>query len=227
MTSREREDADRTYNDALTTLDAALQRLRDVPHPPPPYDKRQLMPLNERWGLLSVRPIGQGCRERLRSVIWLTVAPLFKRQHTFNAALVEHLNRNTSVHQEVTASAETTLAFIHEELVKANKLQARLIQYVQTIAPYVNTKDRENADLMRRINEDGGEFRTHLVGALGLENVVDELRKQSEPMTALERRYDAKIEETRTDFTVVNQATQTLKRELGRLRDASPPALTP
>jgi hypothetical protein len=127
MTSREREDADRTYNDALTTLDAALQRLRDVPHPPPPYDKRQLMPLNERWGLLSVRPIGQGCRERLRSVIWLTVAPLFKRQHTFNAALVEHLNRNTSVHQEVTASAATTLAFIHEEVVKANKFQARLI----------------------------------------------------------------------------------------------------
>jgi hypothetical protein len=80
---------------------------------------------------------------------------------------------------------------------------------------------------MRRINEDGGEFRTHLVGALGLENVVDELRKQSEPMTALERRYDAKIEETRTDFTVVNQATQTLKRELKRLRDASPPVLTP
>jgi hypothetical protein len=80
---------------------------------------------------------------------------------------------------------------------------------------------------MRRINEDGGEFRTHLVGALRLENIVDELRKQSESMAALEPRYDAKIEETRTDFTVVNQATQTLKRELKRLRDASPPVLTP
>ena len=43
-----------TYNDALTALDRALQRLRDVPHPPPSYDEHQLTPLNERWDLLAV-----------------------------------------------------------------------------------------------------------------------------------------------------------------------------
>ena len=236
---REREDADRTYNDALTALDRALQRLRGVPHPPPPYDEHQLAPLNERWDLLSVRPVDHGWRGRLRSVIWSAVAPLFERQHTFNAALVEHLNRNTSVHRELTASAATTLTFIHEELVKAIEFQSRIVQFVQTVTPYVDTKDREIAGLMRRLNEDVGEFVTHqdnriagLAGALG--DVADELRKRSESMSARERRYDAReqqyvaqVEDVRASFAVVNQVTQTLKRELERLRDASPPVLTP
>ena len=247
---REREDADRQYNDALTALDRALQRLRDVPHPPPPYDEHQLTPLNERWDLLAVKPVDRGWRGRLRSVIWSAVAPLFERQHAFNAALVEHLNRNTSVHREVAASAATTLAFMHEELAKAIEFQSRIVQYLQTITPYVDTKDREIAGLMRRINEDIGEFVdeffTHrvapldqrvagLAGALG--DVAEELDKRSESMTARERRYDAReqqyvrqVEDVRASFAVVNQVAQTLKRELERLHEASPsmaPSKTP
>ena len=244
---REREDADRQYNDALTALDRALQRLRDVPHPPPPYDEHQLTPLNERWDLLAVKPVDRGWRGRLRSVIWSAVAPLFERQHAFNAALVEHLNRNTSVHREVAASAATTLAFMHEELGKAIEFQSRIVQYLQTITPYVDTKDREIAGLMRRINEDIGEFVdeffTHrvapldqrvagLAGALG--DVAEELDKRSESMTARERRYDAReqqyvrqVEDVRASFAVVNQVAQTLKRELERLHEASPAAVTP
>ena len=233
----EREDADGRYNDALSALDGALQRLRDVPHPPPPYDEHQLQPLNERWDLLAVRPVdGGGWRGRLRAVIWSAVAPLIERQHAFNAALVEHLNRNTSVHREVAASAATTLTFMREELVKAIEFQSRLVQYLQTVTPYVDTKDREIAGLMRRINEDVGEFVTQLdqrtAAALG--NIADELRKRSESMTARERRFDARerqyveqVEDVRASFAVVNQVTQTLKRELERLHDASPAVVTP
>jgi len=45
---RERDEADRLYNEALTRLDAAIQAPRDLPHPPPPYDEFQISPLNER-----------------------------------------------------------------------------------------------------------------------------------------------------------------------------------
>ena len=231
LLKREREDADRKYNAALTALDRALLRLRDVPHPPPPYDEQQLTPLNEQWDLLAVRPIDTGWRGRLRSFIWSAVSPLFERQHAFNAALVEHLNRNTSVHREVAASAATTLTFVYEELVKAIEFQSRIVQYLQTVTPYVDTKDREVAGLMRRINEDVGEFVTGLAGALG--DVADELRKRSESMTARERRYDAReqkyvaqVEDVRAGFAVVNQVTQTLKRELERLYHATPPVVT-
>ena len=234
LLKRAREDADREYNDALTALDAAVQRLRDAPHPPPSYDEHQLTPLNESWDLLAVRPVATGWRGRLRSMIWSAVAPLFERQHAFNAALVEHLNRNTSVHREVAASVASTLAFIREELVKAIGFQSRMVQYLQTVTPYVDTKDHEITGLMRWINEDVGEFVTHqdnriagLAGALG--EVADELRKRSESMTARERRYEAQeqgyvaqVEDVRASFAVVNQVTQTLKRELERLHDPTP-----
>ena len=42
----ERKAADRAYNDALTALADALQRLRDLPDPPPPYDDRQVAALH-------------------------------------------------------------------------------------------------------------------------------------------------------------------------------------
>ena len=51
---RERDEADRLYNEALTQLDAAIQTPREFPHPPPPYDEFQITPLNERWELLSL-----------------------------------------------------------------------------------------------------------------------------------------------------------------------------
>ena len=158
---RDRKDADRGYNDALTALDGAIQRLREMPHPPPPYDEHQLTPLNEQWDLLAIKPVAVGWRGRLKSRIWAVVAPLFERQHAFNAALVDHLNRNVSVQRGVTASAVSTLAVIRAELVNAIEFQTKVIQYLQIVTPYVDTKDREVAGLMRRINEDIGEFVTH------------------------------------------------------------------
>ena len=36
--TRERDEADRQYNDALTALDLAIQALPEIPRPPPPID---------------------------------------------------------------------------------------------------------------------------------------------------------------------------------------------
>ena len=67
---QERDDADRAYNDALTALDGAVQRLRDMPPSPPSYDEHQITPLNERWDLLQARPNNQpGWRGR----VWVGV----------------------------------------------------------------------------------------------------------------------------------------------------------
>ena len=240
---REREDADRGYNDALTALDRSLQRLREMPHPPPPYDEHQLTPLNERWDLLAVRPLSDGWRGRLKARIWAVVEPLFERQHAFNAALVDHLNRNISVQRGITASVASTLAVVREELINAIEFQSKVIEYVQTLTPYVDTKDREVAGLMRRINEDVGEFVTHqdhrihrrivaLAAVLG--NLAAQLHQRAESTTARERRYEARerrhvaqVEDVRASFAVVNQLTHTLKRELERLEEASPPVETP
>src|SRR5580765_884127 len=91
----ERDQYDRVYNDALTVLDGAIQRLREMPLPPPTYDESQIGTLNERWELLPLKPAeSRGWLRRLQSYIWGTVAPVFDRQQAFNAALVDHVNRN-------------------------------------------------------------------------------------------------------------------------------------
>ena len=218
---QDRDDADRAYNDALTALDGAVQRLREMPHPPPSYDEHQITPLNEHWDLLQARPASQsGWRGRVRSLIWRVVAPLFERQQTFNSAIVDHINRNVAMHQEFTNALTGTIGLVRDELEQLVHFENRLIQYAQQITPYVDTKDR---DVTRLIVEVAGS-----VGA-----VSDELSKRWESMTARERRSEQRaaereqaVEDLRASFGVVHQVTQMLKRELGRLQEVGLPAST-
>src|SRR5262245_11519460 len=99
----ERDYTDRVYNDALTALDHAIQRLRELPDAPPRYDEHQLAALNERWQLLTLKPpSGRRWTHRLRALVWGMVAPIFERQQDFNAALVDHFNRNVEMHRQTT-----------------------------------------------------------------------------------------------------------------------------
>src|SRR5918995_531685 len=202
---RERDEADRRYNAALTHLDAAIQAPRDFPHPPPPYDEFQITPLNERWQLLSLKPHdGSGWLKRLRTHVWAMVAPLFERQQSFNSAIVDHINRNVATHRETTRALESTLAMLGEDHKRFIEFQTLLILYAQQITPYVDTKDRHVAGLMHGL-------------AAGLSGLSDEVQKRFESMLARERRYDAKLNdlsEVRTTLGVMQRAVQTVKREL-------------
>ena len=217
-----REQADRRYNDALTALDDAVRQLRDMPHPPPPFDEHQITPINERWDLLAVKaPEGTGWRRRMRSFIWAMVGPLFERQHAFNAALVDHINRNIAMHREVREAVASSLVLLRDELEGLVNFQHKVVQYAQEITLYVDTKDREINGAMRRIHEDVA------VGASGgLSGLSDELQKCRESMVAHERRYQSQVEDLRASFAVTTQVTQTLKRALERLQaptTTSPP----
>ena len=50
---RERLDADQQYNDALTALDAALQRMPELPQPAPAYDRAWLVDLSTNGTFLN------------------------------------------------------------------------------------------------------------------------------------------------------------------------------
>ncbi len=208
---RERADADRLYNDALTALDGAIQKLRDLPHPPPPPDESQITPLNERWELLSRRPAdGSGWFKRLRTHVWVMVAPLFERQQAFNAAVVDHLNRNVSTERETASVMASTLSVLREELERLIQFQTALILYAQQLTPYIDTKDREVAGLMHGL-------------AAGLSGLGDELQKRWESMVAREQRFQSQVDDVRGTLSVMQRAVQTLKRELETRRgdDAS------
>ena len=195
----EREDADRVYNDALTALDGAIQRLREMPHPPPAFDEFQITPLNERWELLRLKSAeGGGWFRRVRAHVWAMVAPLFERQQTFNAALVDHVNRNVALHRETTSAITSTLSILSEELERLINFQTKLILYAQQVTPYVDTKNRYLSGLP----------------VAGLSGLGDELQKRWESLGARERRYEAEVNDVRSTLGVMQRAVQTFKREL-------------
>jgi SAM-dependent methyltransferase len=222
----ERDEADRRYNDALTALDQAVMRVPDLPHSPPGYDEHQITPLNESWDV-SRPPSAVGIKGRIAALVWRVVGPGFQRQSAFNSRLVDHLNRNVAVHRESQRAIETTIALMRDELHALVAFQTRLIQYLQQVTPYVDTKDRAT----------GGQA---LIVNAAVNGVADELAKRWESMVAREQRFSATVsalsashDELRTLVGVAQQASVAMKRELerivtsGRVADTHTPRALP
>ena len=206
--AREREHADRVYNEALTRLDAAIQKPRELPAPPRAYDEFQITALNERWELLSLkRSEGNGWLRRVRRHVWGMVAPLFERQQAFNSAVVDHVNRNIAMQRETTRALEATIGILGDDHQRFIEFQTLLILYAQQITPYVDTKDRQVAGLMHGL-------------AAGLSALGDELQKRWESLAAQQRRSEIRLDtqmgDVRSTLAVMQRAVQTLKRELER-----------
>jgi 2-polyprenyl-3-methyl-5-hydroxy-6-metoxy-1,4-benzoquinol methylase len=153
---RERLDADRLYNDALTAVDRALQSAPALPEPPPRYDEARLTDLNAAWDILpqgAPSLEGGSVRNRLRRFVWRLIGPSLETQKRFNAALVDHLNRNASAHRETAVAVGTLLRAVGRELRALERFESLLIQYLQTITVYVDSKDRSlgGSDLRQRL----------------------------------------------------------------------------
>ncbi len=201
----EREEADRLYNDALTALDSAVQRMRELPQPPAAYDESRLGALNEQWDVLRAAPvIGSGWLRRFRAHAWATVAPLFERQQAFNRVIVEHLNHNVATHHQTAESIAGMLSVVREELERLVTFQTKLILWAQQITLYVDTKDRYIAGLPSGL-------------AAAISGLSDEQQKRWESMLARERRYEAQVTDIRSIVGVLQRAVQTFKRELTRV----------
>jgi len=144
---RERLEADRRYNDALTALDASL--LTEVPPAPPkvaPIDSALLTRVNDRWRVGDGHPeLGAGWRARLGRFVWRIVGPVMQRQQHFNIAIVEHLNGSAAADRQARETLNAMNATLAEQLSANVRFQSRLIQFLQQVTAYVDTKDREHA----------------------------------------------------------------------------------
>ena len=119
----EREAADRSYNDALSRLDRAIQRLpADFPHPPPGPDEQQITPLNTLWKIVPAPRTGS-LKHRLAAVVQRAVAPIFEQQQTFNSAVVDHINRSLPVTRATRESVASTLTVLHDTIADRIRFQ--------------------------------------------------------------------------------------------------------
>ena len=205
----EREAADRAYNNALTRLDRAIQQLpSDFPHPPPTPDEHQITPLNTLWRI-DIARVPSGMRGRIAAAVRRMVAPLFEQQQAFNSAVVDHFNRNVPVGRETRASIESTLALLRDTIADLVNFQSVLVMYLQQITPYVDTKDRDVAGLLRGLSA-------------AINSVADEVPKRSEAMTARDRRHDQRVSSVESELAALRARVDDLTRAV----NASPPNAT-
>ena len=141
---RERLEADRRYNDALTAVDRAIQQVPDIAISEASGDDGQLPLVAQRSHILpgGPPPADASLKGRLRGFIWRLVGPPLEAQQQFNAALVDHLNRNVGAQKLARDAANQRLDQIKGELEALGRFESLLVQYLQTITPYVDTRDR-------------------------------------------------------------------------------------
>jgi O-antigen chain-terminating methyltransferase len=152
---RERADADRRYNDALTALDRAIQALPTLPHPPPGYDAAALSEANRGWDILpqGAPRIDRSPKGRLRAFVWRLVGPPLEAQKHFNASLIDHLNRNVQAQQDLPRTIGAAIDELRRAFEGLVRFESLLVQYLQTITTFVDTRDRAlgSTDLRERL----------------------------------------------------------------------------
>ena len=201
----EREAADREYNEALTRLDRAIQQLpADFPHPPPAPDEQQVTPLNTLWKI-DTRTPARGWRRGFVEGVRRAVAPLFEQQQAFNSALVDHVNRNVQVSRQTRESIASTLAVMRETTADLIKFQSVLILFLQQITPYVDTRDRDVAGLLRGLS-----------GAINA--VADEMMKRSDAMLSRDRRHEMRVSALEGELASLRARLEELATALRRER---------
>jgi uncharacterized coiled-coil protein SlyX len=137
----ERAEAHRRYNEALTALDKAIQSAPDLPRPPAAYDETLLPRINDTWEILpkAAPP---------RPDEW---ARVFEKQMAFNAAVVEHLNRNVAAHRDANLALERALPALREGFDALERFESLLVQFLQTITPLSDTHYREISDAIAQL----------------------------------------------------------------------------
>jgi hypothetical protein len=200
----ERAAADREYNEALTRLDRAIQQLpANFPHPPPGPDEQQITPLNTLWKIVA--PPAKGLRRGWIAGVRRAIAPLFEQQQAFNSAVVDHLNRNVPVARATRESIGTTLTVLRDTIAELVRFQSLLVNFLQQITPYVDTRDRDVAGLLRGLS-----------GAIN--GVADEAMKRSEALLARERRHDMRLADLEGKVAALQEQLATAQQMLEKAR---------
>ena len=161
-------------------------------------------------------------RGRLARFVWGLVEPFFAEQQAFNSLVVDHVNRNIHPQREAVTSIEATIALMRAHLQQLVAFHSTLLQYIQRITPFVNSKDYEFASLSRRVYEDAEDeiqslARTQRALSSAIQGLSDELLKQVESLKSHVQRYDGRIEGANASVAVMQQQAAAVQREVKRL----------
>ena len=123
----------------------------------------------------------------------------FEQQQAFNAAIVDHVNRSVPVDRETRTSIESTLTVLRDTIAELIGFQSLLVEFLQQITPYVDTRDRDVAGLLRGLS-----------GAIN--GVADEVLKRSEAALVRDRRQEERLEALEASLAELRAELEVLRR---------------
>ena len=86
--------------------------------------------------------LDRSLKGRLRGFIWRVLGPTLDAQQRFNAAVVDHANRNVAAQVKAEQAAAALVEAARREMVALDRFEWLLLLFLQTITGYVDTKDR-------------------------------------------------------------------------------------
>jgi O-antigen chain-terminating methyltransferase len=142
--ARERAEADRRYNEALTTLDRAVVRAGEVTAPPPAPQPTAaaLAPLAD---VTSGFPPRLPWWKRVRSGIPLYsfLSPLFERQQAFNGRVAREIAAAEERDRLTRLALDASAAALRAHFAAFERFETALMMFLQQITAFIDTKDRE------------------------------------------------------------------------------------
>ncbi len=154
----------------------------------------------------------RGWRGRFVSAVRRSVAPLFDQQQAFNAAVVDHVNRSVPPARETRESIASTLTVLRDTIAELVRFESLLVVFLQQITPYVDTRDRDVAGLLRGLS-----------GAI--DAVADEAMKRSETMLTRDRRHELRVSDLDARMDALDRQMLAIQQALEKAcpeRDAHP-----
>ena len=145
---RERQAADRAYNDALTALDRALPTAPALPEPPAAFD-----PATASADLANA-PAAVPRAQGIRGLLWRLLGPAPNPQAPLHRQLAADIARIAAAHHELRQRYAELLEGSRREFAAIAGFGTSLIRYLQTITLYVDSKDRSfgGAELRDRLS---------------------------------------------------------------------------
>jgi hypothetical protein len=110
------------------------------------HDASQVEQLNRLWKIVPDEqpPVDRSLKGRLRGFIWRVIGPTLDAQQRFNATLVDHVNRNTGAQARAEKATVALVEAARREVEALVRFEWLLLQFLQTITGYVDTKDRSD-----------------------------------------------------------------------------------
>jgi SAM-dependent methyltransferase len=144
--ARERAEADRRYNDALTTLDRAVARPPDVAAPPPAPEPSAaaLAPLADVIAGFPPR-LSRWKGGKFVNTLYKHLAPLFDRQQAFNARVAREIAAAEERGRVARQALDAGTAALRDHFAAFERFETALMMFLQQITAFVETKDREIA----------------------------------------------------------------------------------